>query len=494
MSRISEQTCRWRDAYNPLRGLTIARVVALREAYDRGEMADVQWTFRSIERSDADLLALVERRTAAILEMDWNIKVREPKMRMPRGGASGARGEGAEEAPARFDEGLAEEQAACLEEAYSNLDNLYEAIEHLSLAAFRGFAHLQKQSGSAAAWPYRAPGGITHLEPVNQWNVVRDGSGPRWKYNEEARSTGFTGLPDSVIMEPAEFVILTCERPIDHYGLPKFVRTSLGEKDWTAFTEIYGIPGGIVILPPNIPSGHEEEYAEKAQSIAEGAAGALPNGADYKANDGPRGVNPFRGFLDYFTEKLVLVGTGGLLTMLTQSGSGTLAGSAHQETFRTIARGQGRRISECLQKQFDLPILQAAFPGKPVLAYFELDLQAENNTTEVVDQVLKLSQAGYQVECEQVTEKTGYKVEVKAPEPAPGLQVTTKDMKGKKATESTEDTEGTDREGAQLDLSDGSDVSDPSEDSARIRNSVMPLRKELLSPSVSSVISVAKKL
>jgi hypothetical protein len=490
MSRISEQTRRWRDSYNPLRGLTIARVVALREAYDRGEMADVQWTFRSIERSDADLLALVERRTASVLEMDWNIKIRQPKSKCPEEKATdGTDKEGTQEsrngersadilsalpsappqaaadkavrAP-RFDSALAAEQAACLEGAYSNLDNLYEAIEHLSLAAFRGYAHLQKQSkGPAAALPWQA---IAHLEPVNQWNVLRDGSGSRWKYNQEAKATCFAGLPESAIIDPAEFIILQCERPIDHYGLPKFVRTSLAEKDWTAFTEIYGIPSGIVILPPNIPQGSENDYAEKAQSIAEGAAGALPNGADYKANDGPRGVNPFRTYLDYFTEKLVLVGTGGLLTMLTQSGSGTLAGGAHADTFKTLARGHGRRISECLQKQFDLPLLQAAFPGKPVLAYFELNFQAESNTTEVVDQVLKLSQAGYTVEPEEVSEKTGYEVALKPP-PVPLVPSNPSSVASDQSPGSSR------REEA---------PTDAAEEITNIRNSVRVLRNKLM--------------
>jgi hypothetical protein len=144
---------RWRQTYHPLRGLTLSRVTALCEAYDRGEMAEVQWAFRAAERRDADLLALVERRTEAILEMDWT--VREGRSRVARRGG-------------RMDDGLVREQSAALREAYEVVDNLYEAIEHLSLAVFRGFAHAQKQRR-------RTGGDVTHLEPVDPWNVVRDG-------------------------------------------------------------------------------------------------------------------------------------------------------------------------------------------------------------------------------------------------------------------------------------------------------------------------------
>jgi hypothetical protein len=147
-----------------------------------------------------------------------------------------------------------------------------------------------------------------------------------------------------------------------------------------------------------------------------GASGVLPSGSDYQPNASPPGAGPFRAYLDYFTEKLVLAATGGRLTMLTQSGSGTLAGGAHADTFRQLARGHGRRISECLQKQFDKPIIEAVFPGKPVLAYFTLDFQAAPETSEIVDHAQKLSQAGYRMDVDDLSERTGYDLTEK---PAP---------------------------------------------------------------------------
>jgi hypothetical protein len=43
--------------------------------------------------------------------------------------------------------------------------------------------------------------------------------------------------------------------------------------------------------------------------------------------------------MEYLDRQITMVGTGGLLTMLAESGSGTLAGAAHTETFMQIARG-----------------------------------------------------------------------------------------------------------------------------------------------------------
>ena len=374
---------RWRDTLNPLRSLTIPRVVSLHEAFDRGEMADIQWTFRAIERSDADLIALIERRNASLLEMDFDIRLVSKK-----------RGD--------FDPALAEDQAACLREAYDRIANLYGLIEHLAGGVFRGYA-------VAARPDWSAPGPVT-VTCVDPWNIVRDGSQGAWKYNPEAWQTTFAGLPEANLLAPEEIIVLTHARPIDHWALPKFCRTGMGEKDWTAFVEIYGIPSGIVIMPSEVPQGQEAEFSAAAEKAASGTPAALPFGSDYKPNDQPRGTNPFKDFLDYFTQKLVLVGTGGRLTMLTEAGSGTLAGGAHADTFRQIARAHARKINEALQRQVDADLLAAAFPGRPALAYFALDFQAEVDTGEIIDHALKLTQAGYRMDPAELSEKTGYAV------------------------------------------------------------------------------------
>jgi len=381
---------RWRERYNPLRGLNISRSVTLLEQYQRGEMADPQWVYFFIEQSDADLFAILERREAALLQLDWNIKL-----------ASG----GNPKNPAHrrsFDASLAAEQACALREAYERIDNLYEAVAHLQLATFRGFAHCEK---------HRFPdGGIRHLELVDQWNLVRDLLRGRWKYNPDALPISFAALPDSMLVNPAGFLIRESDRHVNRLALLKFIRANLCEKDWDAFIEIYGIPSGVVIGPPGVRPDQEEEYKNAAQNIAEGGSGYLPNGSVYAPNDQPRGTVPFRPRLDFLTEKLVLAGTGGLLTMLAQSGSGTLAGSVHQEAFNMIARAEARKISEIFQRQLDSEFLKANFPDKPTLAYFEIAANDELDPGAVTKHAETLRHAGYRIETAQLSEKTGYRL------------------------------------------------------------------------------------
>jgi hypothetical protein len=385
---------RWRERFNPLRGLTVAWCVTLLEMYQRGEMADPTWAYYFVEQSDPDLFAIIERREAALIQLDWNTKPI-----CERWSGEDARHEG-------FDSVLAGEQVSCLRESYEGVDNLYESFAHFQMATFRGFAHCEK-------WR-NGDGDIYHLEVVDQWNMVRDLLRGRWKYNPDAISTTFYAISDDMLIDPANFMIRERDRHVDRIGLLKFIRNSLGEKDWDAFMEIYGIPGGVVIGPNGVPPEKENEFRAAAQGIADGGSGYLPYGSIYTPNELQRGTDPFRPRLDYLTEKLVLAGTGGLLTMLTQSGSGTLAGSAHQEAFDTIARGEARTISALFQKQFDAEILERHFPGQPALAYFELAANEEQDPAAIGALVQQLSSGSYEIDPGELSEKLGFTITLRA--------------------------------------------------------------------------------
>jgi len=52
-----------------------------------------------------------------------------------------------------------------------------------------------------------------------------------------------------------------------------------------------------------------------------------------------------------------------------------LAGSAHQEAFNQVTKADLVMVSEALRRDFDTPVLAAAFPGWPVEAGFELKME-----------------------------------------------------------------------------------------------------------------------
>lgn len=378
---------RFREQYNPLQGLTLRRAVDLASGYFRGEMADLQWAYFFIEQTDPDLLALMELRLGRLIEMDYNISKEEDS-----------------------EENLAKEQQSFLEEKFYAIDNLYDAIEHFGYAPFRGFSHCEK---------WIKGGELYHLEIVDQWNVVRDGLVGAWKYNPDARSTSFRALPEANLLPEENFLFRQVRRPINRIALYKFVRDNLANVDWDSFNAIFGIPSGVVTGPADVPEGLEEEYEAAANEIADGGSGYLPFGATYTQNKAPGGTNPFKERLDFLSQRLVLAGTSGKLTMLAESGSGNLAGGAHADVFDTIASADARRISELFNRQLVKPWLDAAFPGKPQLAYFGLAANEETDVSQIITDIKTLSDAGFQVDPEEASAKTGYTLTLKAA-PAPG--------------------------------------------------------------------------
>ena len=65
---------KWRDSYNPLRGMGLPRLLSLLDAGERGQYADLQWFYHFMERSDAMVFSVLQRRRAALLSCDWDIR------------------------------------------------------------------------------------------------------------------------------------------------------------------------------------------------------------------------------------------------------------------------------------------------------------------------------------------------------------------------------------------------------------------------------------
>ena len=404
---------RWRDQFNPLRGLTIGRAVSYMEDGERGAYADLQWLYRYVEKRYDVLTALLSRYESGLSKLDWQIKtVAEDEL--PKGGT----------------EAQAEAQADFLRSKFELIRNLKEATDFLCSARFRGFAHLEKISNAQAMKladtdPNRygrvprdgvADEETVLLQPVEQWYWVRDGQNGAWLYNKNAQAGTVTGEPVSY----EQFIIREVTRPVNEIALIAYVRANLCDKDWDGFIETYGIPFLFLIGPPNVPKDKESAYQEVAQKIIADSRGYLPNGSDIKTgNAAERGNNPFKERMDDLKERVVLAGTGGKLTMLSDAtGIGQGATPAHSDAWEDIIQAEAMRISEVFHEQFAAPLLEAEFPGQPPLAYFELCAYEETDTGAVIDEIAKLSTAGFQVSTGQVQEKTGYEVEIKEVAPA----------------------------------------------------------------------------
>jgi phage gp29-like protein len=392
----------WRAQFNPLRGLTIAQLVTMLEAAERGNYARLQWLYRFVEKRNSTLRAVLQRRQASMTRLDWDIRLRDVNMTTlnPRT--------------------LAARQAAVLREAYECIGNLREAVTFLALAEFRGYAHLERH--------FDRQGRTVRLEPVPQWFWARLGPDAPWQYNAEARPG--LPMPGDPVLDPKRFIVRENDSPIDEIAVIAHVRQSLSQKVWDGFVETYGLPPLFLELPPDIPAEREAEYQAQAEAIIGDARGTVPHGTQiHTVDSGARGQNPFAEHLQYQDQLIVLAATGGKLTALTESGSGTLAGTAHQKAFDDITQAEAALISEIFQTQFDRPLLAKLFPGQPHLAYFELAATRSLDPADVISQAFTLARAGYEIDPAELSEKTGYRLKLrnyallpipKPPVPEPG--------------------------------------------------------------------------
>ncbi len=358
---------KWRDFYNPLRSMTIAKVIRLIEQGQYGDNAELQLLNEKVERRYPVLKGLKSRIQSAVgkIAKTWDVKV---MTELPEGAT----------------EAMAEAQQKFLKQRYSLIKNLRQAVRFLTLAEFRGYAILQKRR--CAGGPN--DGAVEELYWLPQDQFARDGKYGDWYWNEKSMfgATGST-LGESNRLGNAEmpledFIIRESESPLFEITLVAFINWLMGRKDWAAFTEIFGLPNGVAIMPPNIPAGQEDNYRHAAEKIAEGISGALPNGADIKfPTAGVRNNGPFKEFCDANDEDVVLAGTGGKLAMLTApTGIGKGPTDEHSDAFDEIAEELAEDISELFQKQFDASELAAEFPNQPVCVYFPLNQPASERT------------------------------------------------------------------------------------------------------------------
>jgi len=411
-AELVRQSNRWRDNYNPIRGLFIARALSLLEAADRGDFAELQLVMRKVERRYPALKGLKARRLAALEKLDWNIKV-------------------VDELPDGASLQDAEAQRKFLRSRYELVENLTETIGFLATAEFRGYAILQKHRFNDGG---EFDGAVREFHWLPQDQFSRDGQFGDFYYNQNSNFgigidscqtlLGEQNRIGSAHLPREDFLLREVESPLYEIALVAFVNWCMGRKDWAAFTEIFGLPNGVAIMPANIPPGMEDEYRAAAERVADGVSGALPNGSDIKfPTSSVRGDAPFKSFCDAQDCDVVLAGTGGRLSMLTAEKGGLGNGPAqqHADAFDEIAGAEARKISAILQTDFDRVELAAEFPGQPPLAYFELCTRDGEDTTELVNNVAMLAYAGFKVDAAWLSEATGIKFagETTSPEAAP---------------------------------------------------------------------------
>lgn len=373
----------FRDTYNPLSGLTLRRLMEMEDAADRGQPADLQWFYARARDTDSLITSAVSRRLSFLDVLQWHIAVDE-----------------------NADPVLAQEQQEFLTYAYNRIQNLKEASKFLAAAAFTGYAHCEKIFSGYGNL-------ISRLEPIEQWYWSRTSKLGPWQFNAEARSDCRKGEP------VARRTYCLLEAPALYRSIGRhFYAKSLAMADWDTNLATGANQNIFFVAPEGTTDEKLANFATLAEAVATNGRGALPFKTEIKTLDtAARSRLPYVDRIEYCDKQIVLAATGGILNMLTESGSGTLAGGAHAAALLDLARSDSARLTECFQRDLDLPWLTKFFPRQPKAAYFEFELPQRDDVTAFISNAANLNWIGYRIDQKQLEERTGLRV---TPVPTPG--------------------------------------------------------------------------
>jgi phage gp29-like protein len=379
------------ETINPLSNMNALRAQQIYDLARTGNFAQLQYLYNEIERCDPTFLVCVTRRCSALAELDWRVVRSDERLNR------------------NADKGLIKEQMEFLETAVARIDNFPEAMDHLALSAFRGFSILN-------VW-HKPDGMPYHFECLDSWNICRDRKDGCWLWNPSGSSflnpvkgsKGLTAIP------PEDMVAVVRNREIDWPGMKIFLRNAVGERDWGRFLETYGLPPVIITMPEFSSKDQEDVYKAAAQSVFEGRSGIVPYGSEVNYASESRGTNPFTEFIEHQMKLFVLMATGGTLTSLAESGSGTLAGEAQMDVWRQIVRSDVRIVSNAINKQLCERLIkgQKDFKGKPTLVEFRLDTEPHLTAKEVLDLAQAASSAGFEMDADEIAQATGFTIRKK---------------------------------------------------------------------------------
>lgn len=381
---------------NPLSGLNPAKVRRLYELYREGKYADVQLAWDALEEYDDMLGTVLNRRQSALGEMEWDMLI-------------DARAVGEDAAL----QALAEEQQDFITRRLRAVENLSDAIKWLGLANFRRYSALEVlPAGSGERWL-----------PIHHWLLCRPALEGAWCYNENAETSCARVEP----IDMSAVILREVARPIDLVAMFLISAKEAAIDGWDSFLEVFGNPALFFKMPPGTSDDQRDEYASIIKEISSDGAGVYPDGGEiHTVETSAANADAFSSRAEWCDKALVRRATGGLLTVLAESGSGTLAGSAHMEAFRQIAANDAISIAECINRQYVRRRLAAQFPGLPVLVYFTLTQPVINDRAATVNMLCQLAGQRWRATDEAVSEEVGVEVhteEVQSENSAPQVPV-----------------------------------------------------------------------
>lgn len=379
LSELDRERRRQLDRVCPLDYLSVDTVRRCLQDCQLGAYAEQQWIWEQMERYDAMLMTCITKRDSALGKYDWSITVK-PDLD-------------------DRDSLLAEAQQRTIQDLCNAIVNMDEAITALSQASRRHYKFLQ---------PYADSDGL-HLLPVDNWLMCRDGYRGPWGYNPTAQFGRYRGEQLPVPLD--DLILRLHPRPIDMPAQMLVLNRSTTLAQWDVFLERLGTPPAFIVLPEDCSEELRQLYIQAAARMMSAATGVIDHSADIKSVPvSQTSVDLFDRRYKVPTEEIAMLATAGKLTVMTESGSGTLAGGAQADGFADWAADETGDIASVLTAQLVNRVLDEYHPGQPHLVNFTLSCIDKTTPDKEIANAAALRAAGYDIDDAEVSERTGWQV------------------------------------------------------------------------------------
>lgn len=379
------------NTWNPLRFLSEKQLEMFIDAARSGRISQLQILYSLVEAQNLTLAMCIQRRESAL--PDWTIKLRETRRYRS------------------FDQKLADEQSDFLYDQFVQCEDsgtLLQALDTLHKAVFRGLG---------VVLPIYDNFGLQKILSLDPWNFAIDFT----RHNELGQyplywnpsGTDVIDFKNALERIPdGEVVANFSKAPIDNFGLQIYIAQQMGFESYCKLIARRGLPATYIVAPEDLPQENLQTWAEKAVECARGGSGAFPYGTNVITQEvNPGGATSIEGFLDYMNKQIVLASTGGTLASLAQAtGLGSNLADVQNDVFKTIVKHDAAKIGDLINRGIASKLLDIQFPGKPHLAYFDLEDESKQAPDKYLDDAVRAKNAGVRIDIQQLQELTGYRL------------------------------------------------------------------------------------
>lgn len=369
-------------AEHPSRGLTPARLHAILEAAEQGDLRAQHELFLDMEEKDAQISSDLGKRRQAAAELEWQI--------VPPDNAS------------------AQEKAAtefCIE-VFSALE-VEDLIIDLGTAIGHGWINLelnwvQRDGKWHITQPQARPHSWFQLHPEDQDKLTLRDSSPAgadlwalgWVQHRHRAKAGY-------VSRSGLHRILAWPYLFQNYAIG----------DLAELLEIYGIPARLGKYPRNASPKEKSTLLQAVTSLGHSAAGIIPEGMSIdflQAADGKSDM--FQAMISWCERAKAKAILGGTLTSGTGEGTNTNAlGRVHERGLDSLIRSDARQYAGTIRRDILLPLAMLNFGIDDIqrAPRFYLDVTETEDLKTMSEALPNLVDMGLQIPMWWAHEKTG---------------------------------------------------------------------------------------